>query len=161
MSRSLTPLHLSPTGAEHQPSAPLRIATMMRDLQRALDARERIALEVDETIHVDVAELLLSWVLERLLDAALLAANEDSRIVFGCRSEDSGVVVEVEYSAGTDSSIAWDAALTGSDLAALEVAIAAIPATLNVAEIESTRLLCLSLPVELRRTHAPPPPNDA
>ena len=148
------------SSAESTPPNPLRVATMMRDLQRALDgtAHERIALEVDETIHIDVAELLLSWVLERLLDAALLAAREDSRIVFGCRSEDDGVVIEVEYDASADPSIAWYAALTSSDLSVLEVAIAAIPATLQVAEGDNACLLYLTLPVELRRTHAPPPP---
>jgi hypothetical protein len=115
----------------------------------------------NEAHHLGLlAELLLSWVLERLLEAALLAANEDSHIVFGCRSENSGVVIDVEYRASTDPTITWNTAVAASDLAAFEMAIAAIPATMKVVEVEGTRLLCLTLPVELRRTHAPPAPNE-
>jgi len=138
----------------------LRLASVLREVQLAASQERTISvsLEVDETIHVAVSELLLTWVVQGLLEAALALAAPRSQLVLGCRSEESGVVVEIDHELD-EAALPADAARVARQVRErdwLQLAARAIGGELEVELSEERRIVRLLLPDELRRSYVPP-----
>ncbi|HEX2670222.1 MAG TPA: HAMP domain-containing sensor histidine kinase, partial [Polyangiaceae bacterium] len=81
---------------------PLRVASLLRELQAsALPERAMsIALEVDESIHVEADEMLLSSAVSNLLHNALKFSCSGAHIAVRCHSDERFVLIEVEDECG-------------------------------------------------------------
>jgi hypothetical protein len=131
----------------------LSVADLLRDLQADMpvDARVSVSLDVDDKIHVTADKLLLSSVLETLLESAIATAEPGSQVVLGCRSEEAGVLIEIEYdpvqqpAAGASGSDDWQ-----------PPAVRAIPAELSREVVGNRLIVQLALSPSLFRTYAPP-----
>lgn len=82
---------------------PVQVAAVLRYLQ-ASSLPERgvsIAIEVDESLHVNVDEVRLTLAVGDLLDQAIDTSTLGAQVVMRSRADDDGVVIEVEDESGS------------------------------------------------------------
>lgn len=81
---------------------PIRVATLLRQLQASAIPERAISitLEVDESLHVNADEMLLTSAISNLVHNAVKFSQTGARIALVCRAEDAGVVIEVEDECG-------------------------------------------------------------
>ena len=82
--------------------SPVNVATVLRHLQACTipDRAISITLEVDESLHVNADEMLLTSAISNLLHNACRFSCDGARVGLSCRAEDHGVVIEVEDECG-------------------------------------------------------------
>jgi signal transduction histidine kinase len=81
---------------------PIRVATLLRQLQASAIPERAISvtLEVDESLHVNADEMLLTSAVSNLLHNAVKFSRAGARVALVCRAEDAGVMIEVEDECG-------------------------------------------------------------
>ncbi|HXK17870.1 MAG TPA: HAMP domain-containing sensor histidine kinase [Polyangiaceae bacterium] len=82
--------------------APVRVATVLRQLQASAipDRAIWITLELDESLHVNADEMLLTSAISNLLQNALEFSRTGACVTLSCWAGETGVVVEVEDECG-------------------------------------------------------------
>jgi signal transduction histidine kinase len=80
----------------------LRVATVLRQLQASAIPERAISvtLEVDDSLHVNANEALLTSAISNLLDNAIKFSRNGARVWLSCRAEPDGVAIEVEDECG-------------------------------------------------------------
>jgi signal transduction histidine kinase len=91
---------------------PIRVALVLRQLQASAIPERAISvtLEVDESLHVEADEMLLTSAISNLLHNAIELSRSGAQIGLSCRAEPEGVVIEVEVEVEDDCGGSTDAA---------------------------------------------------
>jgi signal transduction histidine kinase len=81
---------------------PVRVANVLRHLQASAIPERAISIttEIDESLFVNADEMLLTSAVSNLLNNAVKFSGTGGHVVMRCRSDDAGVVVEVEDECG-------------------------------------------------------------
>ncbi len=81
---------------------PIRVASVLRNLQAsAIPERAiTIALELDDSLHVNADEMLLTSAASNILHNAIKFTRTGGHIVLACRADEDGVVIDVEDECG-------------------------------------------------------------
>ena len=80
----------------------MQVATVLRQLQASAIPERAISIttELDESLFVNADEMLLTSAVSNLLHNAVKFSGAGAGVVMRCRSDDAGVVVEVEDECG-------------------------------------------------------------
>jgi signal transduction histidine kinase len=81
---------------------PVRVATVLRHLQASAIPERAISIttELDESLFVNADEMLLTSAVSNLLHNAVKFSGAGGCVVMRCRSDEAGVVIEVEDECG-------------------------------------------------------------
>jgi signal transduction histidine kinase len=81
---------------------PIRVANVLRRLQASAipDRAVSIALELDDSLHVNADEMLLTSAVSNLLHNAIKFTRSGGHIILACRADEHGVLIEVEDECG-------------------------------------------------------------
>jgi signal transduction histidine kinase len=81
---------------------PVRVATVLRHLQASAIPERAISIttELDESLFVNADEMLLTSAVSNLLHNAVKFTGAGGCVVMRCRSDEAGVVIEVEDECG-------------------------------------------------------------
>lgn len=81
---------------------PIRVAMVLRQLQASAipDRAISVTLEVDDSLHVNADETLLTSAVSNLLHNAIDFSRSGARVALSCQSEPAGVVIAVEDECG-------------------------------------------------------------
>ena len=81
---------------------PVRVANVLRHLQASAipDRAISITLEVDESLHVNADEMLLTSAISNLLQNAIKFSRPGGCVTLSCWAGEAGVVIEVEDECG-------------------------------------------------------------
>ena len=81
---------------------PIRVANVLRQLQASAIPERAISvtLEVDDSLHINADEMLLTSAISNLLHNAIKFSRSGAHVALSCRAEPEGVVIEVEDECG-------------------------------------------------------------
>jgi hypothetical protein len=139
---------------------PVRVASLLRELQSSatLEHSSSIVLDLDESLHVAAHQGLLRSALFDLMDHALQVSGSGARIILRCRTEETGVAIEVESEFGA---AALDFAHIGR-AGPVELAVAAMDGFFSFENLpDEGYVVGLHFPLLSKRPSSAPPPSSS